>query len=149
MVIDANGKSFGVVGYDQAMWLAWESGLDLVEVGASAKPPVTRLLDYGKYQYEQAKAESKGRARAPEIKEIRLTLKIGSHDFQVKEHQAERWLTDGDRVRVTVTLHGREMMFSERAKELIERMRHNLEATYEMPITKTGNRFSTIVGRKK
>lgn len=149
MLIDEQGKALGVVTFDQAMWLAWDTGLDVVEVGAQAQPPVARLLDYGKYQYEQAKAESKSKAHAPEIKEIRLTLKIGQHDFDVKRGQAERWLAEGDRVRITVTLYGREMMFAYQANDMIERMRGTLDAAIETPIQKMGKRISVIVGRKK
>lgn len=148
-MIDEANRSGGVISFDQALWLAWEAGLDLVEVGPNATPPVVRLLDYGKYQYEQAKAESKSRARGPEVKEIRLTLKIGQHDFQVKRGQADRWLAEGDRVRITVTLFGREMAFPEQAREMMERMRLALEAEFEMPMTRLGKRFSAIVGRKR
>ncbi|MEK7460814.1 MAG: translation initiation factor IF-3, partial [Patescibacteria group bacterium] len=108
-----------------------------------------RLLDYGKYQYEQAKAESKSRSHAPEVKEIRLTLKIGQHDFDVKKSQADRWLNDGDRVRVTATLRGRELAFPGQAHALIERMRVALGAEYEMAVSRLGKRFSAIVGRKR
>lgn len=149
LLIDEAGKSHGNVSFDQAMWLAWEAGVDVVVVGPNANPPVARLLDYGKYQYEQAKADSKGRAHAPEVKEIRLTLKIGQHDFDVKRAQADRWLSDGDRVRVTVKLFGREQAFPDRARDLIERMRTALGTEFETPVTKVGNRWSTILGRKK
>ncbi len=149
MLIDADGKSLGKVGIDQALWLAAEAELDLVEVGPSATPPVTRLLDYGKYQYEQAKAESKSRTHAPEVKEIRMKLKIGEHDFQVKRSQADKWLTDGDRVRVTIILYGREMIFQEKAGQLVERMRAALDATIESPLTRQGKRFTTMLARKK
>ncbi len=148
-MIDETGKSFGVINFDQAMWLAWEKDLDLVEVGSNAKPPVVRLLDYGKYQYELAKAESKSRSHAPEIKEIRLKLKIGQHDFDVKRSQADGWLAEGDRVRITAVLVGREMMYPDQAKALIEKMRVILNASYEMEISRMGKRYSTIVGRKK
>lgn len=149
MLIDADGKSLGAVSLDQALWLAAEADLDLVEVGPNAKPPVTRLLDYGKYQYEQSKAESRSRTHAPEVKEIRLKLKIGEHDFQVKRSQADRWLDEGDRVRVTIILYGREMMFQERAGELLERMRAALDATIETPLARQGKRFSALLARKK
>lgn len=149
MLIDGDGKSLGVVSIDQALWLAAEDELDLVEVGPNATPPVTRLLDYGKYQYEQSKAESKSRTHAPEVKEIRMKLKIGEHDFEVKRAQADRWLSDGDRVRVTIILYGREMMFQEKAGQLVERMRAALGAVIEAPLTKQGKRFTTLLARKK
>jgi translation initiation factor IF-3 len=148
-LIDDENQSLGAVAFDQAMWLAWEAGLDLVEVGPNASPPVVRLLDFGKYQYEQAKAESKSRSHAPEVKEIRLTLKIGQHDFDVKKGQADRWLTAGDRVRITATLRGRELAFPGQAHALIERMRLGLAADYEMAVSRLGKRFSATVRRKK
>lgn len=149
MLIDESGTSLGAVAYDQALWLAWERGLDLVEVGPNAQPPVVRLLDFGKYQYEQAKSRAKSKGHAPEIKEIRLSAKIGQHDFAVKQRQADQWLTDGDRVRMTVKLFGREMMFTDKAHSLIERMRQVLGADYETEVSKMGNRFSALLTRKK
>ncbi|MBI4175306.1 translation initiation factor IF-3 [Candidatus Berkelbacteria bacterium] len=148
-LIDQNGRSHGTVSLDQALWLAWESELDLVEVGPNANPPVVKVLDYGKYQYEQSKSRIKGRAHQPDVKEIRLSFAIGQHDFDVKQAQAQRWLSDGDRVRVTVKLVGRQNIFAGRARDVIERMRVALDASYDGEITKTGNRFGVILGRKK
>lgn len=148
-LIDQDGNSFGNVTIDQARWLAFEKGLDLVEVGPNAQPPVVRILDYGKYLYEQSKADSKSKTRAPEIKGLRLKAKIGEHDFAVKRRKAQDWLANGDRVRVQLRLYGREMMFQDRAKELIERLRVELEAEYQTPIQLLGTTFSTILGKKK
>lgn len=148
MLIDETGKALGVLSLDQALWLAWERDLDVVEVNSTATPRVGRLIDYGKYQYEQAKAENKSRGRSSEVKEIRLTLKIGEHDFEVKRSQADRWLNEGHRVKITVVLIGREMMYADRGNELIDKTRTLLGANYEMMPSRMGKRISAMVGRK-
>ena len=106
-------------------------------------------MDYGKYRYAQEKQESrqKVKAKAPEIKEIRLSLKISSHDLNFKIKQAQKFLKDGDKVKVTVKLMGREMMFFNRVREIVENFKNQSNGEYEGPIEKLGNRFSTILRR--
>lgn len=108
-------------------------------------------MDYGKYRYAQEKQEShqKVKSRGPEIKEIRISLKISSHDLDFKSKQAKKFLEDGDKVKVTVKLMGREMMFRERVREVLENFKNLANGEFEGPIEKLGNRFSTILRGKK
>lgn len=107
-------------------------------------------MDYGKYRYAQEKQESrqKAKSRGPEIKEIRISLKINAHDLDFKTKQAEKFLTSGDKVKVTVKLIGREMMFKEKVRETLEKFKNLAGGEFEGPIEKLGNRFSAIMRKK-
>lgn len=136
---------------DQALLLAYDAGLDLVEVNANAKPPVAKIMDYGKYRYSQEKQESrqKSKSKGPEIKEVRLSLKISTHDLDFKTRQAEKFFESGHKVKVTVKLIGREMMFRNKAHEMIESFRQATHSELEGPVERLGNQFTTIlVGSK-
>lgn len=139
----------GLVSVDQAMYLAHEKELDLVQVNSS-NPPVAKIMDYGKYRYAQEKQESrqKVKSRGPEIKEIRLSLKIDKHDLDFKTKQAQKFLADGDKVKVSVKLMGREMMFSSRVKEILESFAKGASGEFEGPIERMGSRFSAILRKK-
>lgn len=149
-LIDADGIAQGVVNIDQALYLAYEAGLDLIEVNANAKPPVTKIMDYGKYRYVQGKQESKqkSKSKGPELKEIRLSLKINQHDLDFKIKQARRFLEDGDKVKLTVKLIGREMMFANKVHDLINNFANQAQAKPETRLERLGNRFSTIIVKK-
>jgi translation initiation factor IF-3 len=122
-VVDEEGNQLGVMPTPQALQLAQERGLDLVEVAPMASPPVTRLLDYGQFKYEQARKEKEARRhqRSVEFKEIRLKVKIGKGDFDTKVRRAIRFLEDGDRVKVTVQFRGREVSHAYIGRDLLTR----------------------------
>src|SRR3982750_1059680 len=103
-LIDEDGAQLGVVPIAQALEMARQKDLDLVEVAANAVPPVCKLLDYGRFKYEQTKKESEARKnqKVVELKEVRLRPKIGEHDFEAKARRAEKFLEEGDKVKVTV-----------------------------------------------
>jgi translation initiation factor IF-3 len=122
-VIDDNGQQLGVMPTERAMALAQERGLDLVEVAPTAVPPVTRILDYGQYKYELAKREreTKKRQKSHEMKEIRVAVKIDTHDLQTKARRAAEFLDDGDRVKITVRFRGREISHANLGRDLLLR----------------------------
>jgi translation initiation factor IF-3 len=122
-VIDDNGQQLGVMPTERAMALAQERGLDLVEVAPTAVPPVTRILDYGQYKYELAKREreTKKRQKSHEMKEIRVAVKIDTHDLMTKVRRAGEFLEDGDRVKVTVRFRGREISHANLGRDLLIR----------------------------
>jgi translation initiation factor IF-3 len=122
-VVDEDGSQLGVMPTAQALAMAQDRGLDLVEVAPMASPPVVRFLDYGQYKYELAKRdkEAKRRQRAVTFKEVRLRPKIGVGDFDTKVHRATEFLEDGDRIKVTVQFRGREMTHPELGRALLER----------------------------
>jgi len=122
-VIDEEGNQLGIMPTPRALEIAQERGLDLVEVAPMASPPVTRFLDFGQYKYELAKREkeAKRRQRSVTFKEVRLSPKIGTGDFQTKLHRAVEFLEDGDRIKVTVRFRGRELSHPELGRMLLER----------------------------
>lgn len=122
-VIDENNEQLGVLPTPQALVLAEERGLDLVEVAPTAKPPVCRLLDYDAFRYGQQKRErlARKRAKRQEIKEVRLGVKIGTHDFDTKIRRAGEFLAAGDRVKITVRFRGREITHPALGQELLVR----------------------------
>lgn len=108
----------------QAYDLAREKNLDLVEVAPQAQPPVCRLMDYGRFKYEQAKSERESRARrkVQELREVKLRPKIDDHDFEVKAKMCHRLIDEGDRVKVTLRFRGREVVHTHLAMKLLERI---------------------------
>lgn len=120
-VVDTDGQQIGVLPIKEALRLAREKGLDLVEVAPSAKPPVCRIMDFGRFRYEQSKREreAKKKQRIIEIKEIRMTPKIDDHDYNVKAKAAERFLREGNKVKVSVRFRGREIVHADIGKDLL------------------------------
>ena len=122
-VVDEEGNQAGVMSTQDALRLAQDRGYDLVEVAPMASPPVVRLLDYGQFKYEQARREKEARRhqRSVEFKEIRLKVKIGKGDFDTKVRRAVEFLSDGDRVKVTVQFRGREVSHAYLGRDLLIR----------------------------
>jgi translation initiation factor IF-3 len=122
-VVDEEGSQLGVLPTHQALRVAQERGLDLVEVAPNASPPVVKFLDYGQYKYEQARKEKEARRhqRSVEFKEIRLKPKIGKGDFDTKVRRAIEFLEDGDRVKVTCQFRGREVSHAYIGRDLLLR----------------------------
>ncbi|HEY7470865.1 MAG TPA: translation initiation factor IF-3 [Gemmatimonadota bacterium] len=121
-LIDTDGAQLGVVPVDEAMTAAREKGLDLVEVAPNARPPVCRIMDYGRYKYEQAKAEREARRKqhVTQMKEIKMRPNIEEHDFEFKTRHIKRFLQDRDKVKVTIMFRGREMAHTENGKEVLD-----------------------------
>ncbi|GAB4206262.1 MAG: hypothetical protein OHK0022_33180 [Roseiflexaceae bacterium] len=123
-VIDENGAQVGIITVRDALQMAEERGLDLVEVAPNAVPPVCRIMDYGKYRYEQTKKEREARKnqKQVELKQIRLEPKTDDHDIEVKTNQARRFLIDGDKVKFNVRFRGREIFHPDIGREMLERI---------------------------
>ena len=122
-VVDEEGAQLGVMPTPQALAMAQERGLDLVEVAPMAAPPVVKFLDFGQYKYELTKKEkeNKRRQRSVTFKEVRLSPKIGTGDFDTKVHRAIEFLEDGDRIKVTVRFRGRELTHPELGRNMLAR----------------------------
>ncbi|MBI2068764.1 MAG: translation initiation factor IF-3 [Candidatus Yanofskybacteria bacterium] len=117
-VIDENGKQLGVIKTPDAMKLAQEKGLDLVEVGPNVSPPIAKIMDYGKYIYRKERQEKKGpKAREPERKTVRVGFKTGAHDLEFKAKQVSEFLKEGHIVKIELTLRGREKALAHMGKE--------------------------------
>jgi len=155
-VIGDDGEQMGVMPTADAFAQAQELGLDLVEVAPSARPPVVRFLDYGKFRYEQAKKRNEGRKRQKNVmlREVTMKPKIGQHDIDFKTRTAQKLLLDGDKLKITVMFRGREITHPEIGRELIGRVMQNLEGLgipllVEKPIGMEGRFMSVIVAEDK
>lgn len=153
-VIDDEGKFLGVLKTADAIAIARERELDLVEVSPKETPPVCKILDYGafKYQKEKEKRAQKAHAKKVEVKGIRLSVKMGAHDIDVRKSQALKFLEDGDKLKIEIFLRGREKAHGELATDRINDFMKQIEATYpltvEQPVTRQAGNVSAIVGRK-
>lgn len=128
-VIGSDGEQLGIMSGREAQQLAYEKHLDLVEIAPTAKPPVCRIMDYGKYRYEQQKREKESRKKQKtfDIKEVKLRPGIEEHDFNVKFKNAVRLLEDGDKVKVTIMFRGRELSHPELGEVLLNKMAAQLK----------------------
>ena len=149
-LIDADGEQVGVVETREALQRARQSGLDLVEVAPSAAPPVCRIMDYGKWMYEQKKKdhEAKGHRHETELKEIRIrTPKIGPHDLEIKVNRARTFLSRGDRVQFTLRFRGREMAHRDRGRDVLNSVKELLAdvAKVERDFRMEGRAMSVVL----
>jgi translation initiation factor IF-3 len=137
----------------QALILARQKGLDLVEISPTAVPPVCRIMDYGKYQYQEQKRarEAKRHQKVIEVKEIKFRPKVDEHDYQFKKHHIERFIEDGDKVKATIFFRGREMAHPEIGHRILMRLIKDLEevAVAETMPRQEGNQMHTILTGKK
>jgi len=122
-VIDENGKQLGIMTPKEGMRIAQQKGLDLVEVAPKASPPVCKIMDYGKYMYEQKKRarEAKKHQKTAELKEIRFKYDIADHDYQFKLRHAEKLLGSGKRVKISIIFRGREVVHADLGRKMLEK----------------------------
>ncbi|MCR9113853.1 MAG: translation initiation factor IF-3 [Rhodobacteraceae bacterium] len=128
-LIGADGENAGVVTPEQAMDMAAEAGLDLVEISPNATPPVCKIMDYGKYKYEQQKRESEARKKQKviEVKEVKFRPNTDTHDYDVKMRNVFRFLENGDKVKITLRFRGREMAHQDLGRDLLERVAEDVK----------------------
>ncbi len=129
-LIDENGENRGVVSISEALRIADDAGLDLIEISPQAVPPVCKVLDYGKYKYEvqKRKNEAKKNQKVVNIKELKLRPVIDTHDYEVKIKQAKKFLAQGDKVKFTMRFKGREMSANDMGKEILDKIIEDLDA---------------------
>jgi translation initiation factor IF-3 len=148
-VIDENGEQKGILSTTEAIRLAQERGLDLVEISPGADPPVCKILDFGKYRFEQGKKlrESKKKQKQVKLKEMRMQPKIDGHDLAFKVKHIREFLADGSKVKVTVRFRGREMAHKELGKAVLDRVLEMLEDTFilEAPPKMEGRFMSLMI----
>ena len=148
-LIDQDGEQVGIVATDEARDIAAEAGLDLVEVAPNSRPPVCRIMDYGKYKYEQARKakEAKKKQHTITVKEIKLRPKIEEHDYGFKMRHARRFLDDGDKVKFTLRFRGREMTHPELGERVLEQIKEDLGETIvvESDIRREGRTMTMLV----
>lgn len=153
-VIDEEGKNLGIMSTFSAIKLAQEKNLELVEVFPKAEPPIAKIVDYGKFLYQKEKETRKQKAKQKriEMKGIRLSLRISSHDKEVRLRQAKEFLEEGNKIKIELVLKGRERQFVNMAKDVINQFINSLEnqlsIRIEQPIEMQGGKISIILGRK-
>ncbi len=155
-LIDDTGAQLGIFAIGKALQLAEEKGLDLVEISGQATPPVCKLIDYGKFRYQQTKKEKENKKaqHQSKLKEIKMKPNIDDHDFMVKVKRARDFISKGDKVRVTCFFRGREIVHSELGRRVINRFCEQLEdvASKEFDPKMMGKTLSLVlapVGKKK
>lgn len=153
-VIDENAKNLGVLPTAEALTIAKERGFDLVEVMPNAEPPIAKFLDWGQFKYEKEKEARKQKAHAHkvEVKGIRLSIRIGAHDLEVRLEKAKEFLNAGDRVQVEIILRGRERQFTDLARQVIDRFIMGLDTAVgvkiDQPFARQGGRLTVVVAKK-
>ena len=152
-LIGENGEQLGIMSAREAMKLAEEAELDLVKIAPTAKPPVCKIIDYGKYRYEMARKEKEARKKQKvvEIKEIRLSPNIDSNDLNTKMNAARKFLTKGDKVKVTLRFRGREMAHMNSSKHILDDFAASLSeiAIVEKAPKVEGRSISMVLAEKK
>jgi len=152
-LIGSDGSQYGVVSLLKAIETARTEGLDLVEVSPKADPPVCKILDYGQWIYTQSKQKQKAKAKShrQEIKGIRLTYNMGTHDIAVRVKQAEKFLSLGHRLKTEIILKGRQKAHPEKVKENLIKFQELLgdKIKIEQPPKREGNKFSAVYSAKK
>jgi translation initiation factor IF-3 len=145
-----NGEQLGVVPTAQALEMAREAQLDLVEVAAQERPPVCRIMDYGKYRYQQSRKKEKGKVHQQKLKEIRVRPKTGEHDIEVKVNQARKFLEHKDKVLVNVLFRGRELQHLEEGQRIIVGILEKLAdvAKVERAPSMEGRRMTAMLAPK-
>jgi len=149
-LIDENDEMVGVVELETALRLAREAGLDLVEISSTATPPVVRIMDFGKWKYEQSKKDkaSKAKSKTTDLKEVRLgrSMKIDPHDIGIRLDQARRFLIEGHKVQIVQNFRGREMLHRERGHQRMREIMEQLAdvAKVEVPPRQLGRRMTMI-----
>jgi translation initiation factor IF-3 len=128
-VIDSDGSQVGIITPSEALRMAEEQELDLVLISETAKPPVCKIMDYGKYKFEQEKKarEARKKQHTADVKEVKMRYKIDEHDYNVRVNQAQRFLKSGDKVKATVIFRGREIQHSNLAEDLLKRLATDLQ----------------------
>ncbi len=149
-VIDDNGDQLGVIPTDEAKKIAEEKGLDLVEIAPNVRPPVCKIMDFGKFKYEQSKKtrDSKKKQHVTHLKEIKLRPKIERHDFEFKMKNAQKFLEQKDKVKFTIIFRGREMEHIEKGYRLLDQITERFSefASIEKTAIRTGRIISMIMG---
>ena len=149
-VISHEGKQLGIISTDEALNIAREAGLDLVEVAPNERPPVCRVMDYGKFKYQQSKKHHQGKVHHTKTKEIRLRPKTGQHDIDFKVKQARTFLESKDKVQVSVVFRGREIVHVEEGRRVMAGVIDRLSelGKIEVPPSQQGRRIVCTLAPK-
>jgi translation initiation factor IF-3 len=152
-IINEEGAQVGIMKTSEALALAQENGLDLVEVSPVANPPVAKLIDFAKYKYQQKKLEQqqKKKAKKTEVKTIWISMRISEHDMEIKANKVTEFLTDGDLVRIELRMRGREQAFGDQGRQNLIKFLTFIKALHriEVPVKRMGGTWSLTVAPSK
>ena len=152
-LIGEDGEQLGIMSAREAMKIAQEAELDLVKIAPAAKPPVCKIIDYGKYKYEQARKEkeAKKKQKTVEVKEVRLSPNIDTNDLNTKINNAKKFISKGNKVKVTLRFRGREMAHVQQSKHILDDFAETLAdvAVVEKPAKKEGRAMSMVLAEKR
>ena len=152
-LIGEDGEQLGIMSSKDALKMAKEAGLDLIKIAPTAKPPVCRIVDYGKYRYEQTRKEkeAKKKQKVTEVKEIRFSPNIDENDLNTKANQARKFLSKGDKVKVSLRFRGREMAHMSATKQILDDFLAKVEdvAVVEKPAKLEGRSMVMVLSEKK
>lgn len=152
-VVSESGEQLGIMSAREAMKLAQEAELDLVKIAPTAKPPVCKIIDYGKYRYEQARKEkeAKKKQRTVEVKEVRLSPNIDTNDLNTKMNNARKFISKGNKVKVTLRFRGREMAHMQQSKHILDDFAEKMKdvAVIEKPAKLEGRSLSMVLTEKR
>ena len=153
MLLGKDGSNLGVMGTGKALQLAHEQGLDLVEINPITTPPVAKLIDFGQFRYNQEKEArlQKAHQHVVELKGVRISLRIGEHDLEIRRNQALKFLNDGNKAKIEMQLRGREMQQTGRAIEMIKKfvaeINQIVPIRWEQDVEKQGNKVTAIIAK--
>ena len=152
-LIGEDGEQLGIMSAREAMKIAQEAELDLVKIAPAAKPPVCKIIDYGKYKYEQARKEkeAKTKQKTVEVKEVRLSPNIDTNDLNTKINNAKKFISKGNKVKVTLRFRGREMAHVQQSKHILDDFAETLAdvAVVEKPAKMEGRAMSMVLAEKR
>ena len=152
-LIGEDGEQLGIMSAREAMKIAQEAELDLVKIAPAAKPPVCKIIDYGKYKYEQARKEkeAKKKQKTVEVKEVRLSPNIDTNDLNTKINNAKKFISKGNKVKVTLRFRGREMAHDQQSKHILDDFAETLAdvAVVEKPAKMEGRAMSMVLAEKR
>ncbi|MFH1047767.1 MAG: translation initiation factor IF-3 [Patescibacteria group bacterium] len=153
VITDDSGEHLGVMTTVEALKVAQERKMDLVVIQPNANPPVAKIIDFGKYKYEKEKEARKQKAnsKSVEVKGVRLSVRIGQHDIEVRKDQAKRFMDKGDKVKVEIILRGREKRHGDVAKQVIEgfiqQLQQEMGLKIEQPVLRQGGQLTSIISK--
>jgi translation initiation factor IF-3 len=150
-LISEEGENLGTIETSKALAMAYDKGLDLVEINPNNRPPICKIMDFGKFKYDSAKKEKEAKAnrREIELKEVRLTFKIGEHDLEYKARQAKDFFDLGHKVKISMRLRGRENALVETALSVFQKFAEKSGLDYERPPVKAGSQIVAMLSAKK
>ncbi|MBL8031022.1 MAG: translation initiation factor IF-3 [Candidatus Doudnabacteria bacterium] len=152
-LVNEDGEQIGLFSLSEALKMAADNGLDLVEVSPNAKPPVAKVIDYAKFRYQQKKAEQlqKKKAKKVEVKTVRLSIRISEHDLQTKAKQSDGFLEEGNLIKAELRMRGREQAFLDLAEKQLKNFQSKITfpTRVEVPIRRMGNTMSMILAPNK